>query len=220
MRLRLLQHLLAIFSFGVLSAPVFALGPIDGELTFNYWDAELTAAGGASDNTVETGFVHADLWFFDNFGLQGEWIDKDVNFDLSNESANVISTRKNLLLRYRLASFSDNNFIALGGGVEELEFKESGSVIGPKIDAQWRVGLPLNIYAYARAAIVPSYEDTQFLDNLSSFEYEAALNITPFPLMNLRAGYRAFKLDFDGKAQNAGDGNDFQGLFIGVGVHF
>lgn len=220
MRVHVCKTFLILMSL-LLLRNAYALGPIDGEVSINYWDAELTAADGLGGNTVETGFVHADLWFVDKVGLSAEWIDSDISLDFSSESANAVNARKNILVQYRVASFSDNNFIALGGGLEEIDFKNGGSAMGPKLNAQWRVGLPLNIFAYARAAVVPTYQDTDLLDNLSSIEYELAANFTPFPLVNIRGGYRSFKLDFDAeKGIVTGDGNDFDGVFVGVGLHF
>ena len=185
----------------------YTLGPVDAELGVVYWAHDVVSTD--SNNTSADGDgAYAELWIADKWGINGEYFTTDPDIaGIANSSSLSIDVMR------RVLSPTENNFVALGAGWQDSELSGGGSAEGMRLVAEARAGLGI-LYVYGQAAWMPELGDAGSRRDLSATEIEFGVSITPFPFLNLRAGYRSFETDFRGGSQNS------DGYLIGGAVHF
>jgi hypothetical protein len=200
------------------SLPARALGPVDLEVTALFWNSD-TEVLGVSESSGEVG-GRAEIWFKKLgasaalFRPRPEGALSDLDFDYTN-----------LDVKWKLISPTENNFIALGAGYQNVDVTAGGlsdDSTGPRLVAEGRVGLTAILYFYGRGAYMPDLSDleegTVTLTNGSGFEYEFGLQVKPFPFLQLFGGFRSHKNEYDVPLGTTEFKHD--GIVVGGGVNF
>ena len=198
-----------------LCANSYALGPVDGEIGIAWWATDFESDLAGANIDAGSTFIYGEGWFGQNWGVRGAWYDSDLEGEaLSNQS------RIDLEVRRKLFSVSDNNFFALGAGVENIDLENGGDAQGLRVSAEGRFGIPGPIFFYGKIAWVPELGDVKNFDNISAREFDAGMHITPLPFMSLRIGYLKYELDYDVAAVAGGAGSTTSGFYLGGGFHW
>lgn len=183
-----------------LAAPALAAGPLDGEVAAVWWANDFDSESEAGVDSTDGGAagLRAQVWFKNKYGVKAMQYGSDP---ADSDGADYTSVD----LMWRPLSPTENNFVAVGVGWQEMEVAGlEDATSGMRLALEGRVGLAGMVYAYGNAAYLPSMgdsasEDVAFGDfeDLQSYEYElgVAWNATPF--VNVHAGYRANTLDFN-----------------------
>ena len=190
-----------------------ALGPIDGEIGLGFWNNHYEANLRNGELDVGTTFAHGELWLFNEWGVRGAYFDSDLEETSFNNQK-----RTQVELRKRFLSLGDNNFLAVGAGVENITLVDGNDTNGLRLSAEARLGLPSSIFLYGRAAVSPVFESVNGYDDINSREIEVGAHLTPMPFVSLRLGYLQYDLNY---SFNGMDSNDTSsGFFVGAGVHW
>jgi hypothetical protein len=185
-----------------------------GEVVVEWWANEIDLDTGAG--SLDAGGLggHADLWF-------GAWGARLAVLDSELEDVDVNGDAKffSLDLKRRLVSASDNNFLALGLGWEDIDLALGDSTSGVRLLAEGQFApLPV-LHLYGQIAWMPELSDAGGRTDLEGTEWEVGAACTPFPFITLRGGWRQFDLDFrrgaDGRSSTSSSGPIF-----GAGVHW
>lgn len=197
------------------SSPALSLGPVDGEVTALYWRSTTEVDDVREDSPAVGG--RAELWFFKKLGVSGTQLTAELEGTLDGTDLRY----RNLDVKWRVFSPTENNFLALGLGWQEID--ESGDATsGPRAMVEGRVGLVGFLYVYGRGAYLANLDDWQLtgvpLTDGTGHELEAGVQLKPFPFLQLFAGYRRGSVTFDGPAGDVDVATD--GALIGIGVNF
>ena len=90
-----------------------ALGPVDGEIGIGWWANDFEADISEAELDAGSTFIYGEGWLGDHWGIRGAWYDSDLEGEEFSDQ-----TRFNLELRRKFFSVTDNNFVALGAGIE------------------------------------------------------------------------------------------------------
>lgn len=194
--------------------PSHALGPLDGEITIDWWNDELS--GDPFDETLDVGTfsLRAESWWDSKWGIRGELNLSDIENDQFEDRR-----RYKLDLKRRLISPTDNTFLAAGLGWENLTLETGEDSQGIRLSLEGRVGLIGIASLYGESIWLPSLDDTNEYNDLSGLEFETGIVFNPLPFISIRAGYRQFKLDYS--LSSGSDGNSTsKGFLIGTGIHW
>ncbi|HED14729.1 MAG TPA: hypothetical protein ENI62_13930 [Gammaproteobacteria bacterium] len=203
----------ATFGLTLYASTALALGPIDGELGTIWW-ANSFQANNAAGNYSAGGYgIRGNLWLDNRWGLNGTMLQSDLN-GIGLDSNNHYSFD----IQRRIFSLSDNSYIALGLGWEQLNLANDSSA-GSRLQISGRISLLGIAYLYGRSTWLPQLSDFAGYQDVSGTEHEAGISITPFPFLSLRAGYRRFSLDFT-NATGLGDSTESNGFILGAGFHW
>ena len=198
----------------LLSTNSYALGPVDGEIGIAWWANDFQADLVDADVDAGSTFIYGEGWLGDKWGVRGAWYDSDLEGEaISNQ------TRLNFEARRKMFSASDNNFFALGAGVENIDLENGGDAQGIRVSAEGRFGVPGPVFFYGKIAWVPDLGDAKNFDDISAQEFDAGIHITPIPFMSLRLGYMKYELDYD-TAAGLGGGSSTSGFYLGGGFHW
>lgn len=201
-------------------APAWALGPVDGEVTALYWLSD-TEVGDTSESSSALG-GRAELWFVKKLGVSAGLYRPSPEGSLEGTDFDY----KNLDIKWRLLSPTENNFLAVGAGWQKIDFDDNGveaDTSGPRLVAEGRVGLVNILYFYGRGAYLPDLDDMEvglvtFTDG-KGHELEFGLQVKPMPFVQFFAGYRIQEESFDGPL---GFDIDLKhdGIVVGAGINF
>jgi len=196
------------------ATPSWALGPADGEIGLLWWSNDFSTD--VSEGETEGGAFggHAEVWWDDAWGLKGSLYRSDLE-DTGFESTDHLS----IDVKRRLFSLTDNSFVAVGLGWEDIDLEDGTDSSGARLLLEGRVGVLGTLYLYGQTAWFPSLDDAGQRTDLNGNEYEAGLSYDPFPFLSLRAGYRRFKLDFD-DSTGTGISSETRGFIFGAGLHW
>jgi hypothetical protein len=216
----------------LLATPLLAAGPIDGEFGAIYWASEFDTTGmpapGAisGEDSAAPGF-RAEMWVFNNFGLRAGMY--EVDLDMPGVETSSYSS---LDLLWRPFSPTENSFLAIGLGWQEMDLSTiglSGDTSGARLNGEARIGVG-PVYFYGQGSYQPELDDAMDSNNLggrfedlSGVEAEIGVSWTIFPFVSLRAGYRVHDVDYtlvdpaggrqDGEVESAG-------VLAGLSFHF
>ena len=185
----------------------------DGEIGLLMWTNQAeTESDDLLDNGTLNGF--AEAWWSRNWGVRGSLYRSELTgAGIDN------SDHYSVDLKRRFYSLSNNSFVALGAGWEEIELGSGlGSSSGPRLIAEGRFGLGGAMSFYGQTSWMPDLDDTAAHSNLEGRGFEAGLSFEPAPSMSLRLGYRRFRLDFD--HGNGSDSAESDGFILGAGFHW
>lgn len=200
------------------ASPALALGPVDGEVTALYW-LSTTQIGSSEEDSPDAG-GRAELWFVKKIGISAALVRTDPEGALEGTDLEY----RNLDLKWRVLSPTENNFLALGVGWQQLELANGDSVdtSGPRAVLEGRVSLVGVLYAYGRAAYLPDLDDWRIglvtLTNGKGHEIEGGVQLKPAPFLQFFAGYRRNEATFDGLLGEVEVSTD--GIVAGAGVNF
>jgi hypothetical protein len=201
---RLLQPVAGLALFlGLCGTPAFAMGPVDGEIGAAWWANDFSASGNGSSVDASAGApgFRAELWLFKRYGLRAERYSSD-GADLGASSTDYTSVD----FRWRAFSPTENNFLALGAGWQQMDMATlglEGNTSGARLGLEGRVAAGGLFYFYGQGSYLPSLSDTPAVDpalgrfeNMSGWEYEAGVSWKMFPFLSMRGGYRSQRVDF------------------------
>ncbi len=198
------------------AVPAWALGPVDGEAGLVYWKSTQTldAEGASTDFDGDAPGAHAEIWLPGRWGFRGAAWRSSVDSDGSTGDLDYINAE----LSYKILKPTDNTFLAVGLGWQQVEFGDVDSG-GVRASVHGRIGFLGFLYAYGQAGWAPSMSDFDVFRDVSSKDVEVGVSYEPLPFLSLRAGYRIQRLDFS----VAGPDNaqlETKGVFAGAGVHW
>ena len=134
------------------------LGPVDGEIGIAWWANDFDIDFLDVDADVGSLFVHGETWVGDKWGIRGAWFDSDLEGETFSDQSRI-----QFEVRRRFLSFTDNNFIALGAGAEQIDLLDGSDSRGFRVSAEARFGIPGPVFFYGKIAYVPSFEDARQL---------------------------------------------------------
>ncbi len=184
-----------------------AAGPLDAEVGLTWWAHDITAPG-VNSTTADGPGAYAEIWWAEGWGLGANYFESDPDArGLADTSGFSVD------LKRRFISPTENNFLALGAGWQNVDLVRGGSADGVRLLAEGRFGVGI-LFGYGHAAWMPDLGDAGLHRDVEGTEYEVGVSLTPFPFLNLRLGYRVFDLDFRGGSQES------DGYLLGGAVHF
>lgn len=191
----------------------YALGPIDGEVTINWWESNLSNDNLAPGVGERSHFFRAQNWWDNTWGLRG-----DIHFNGSDVLDFGNASRYNVDLQRRIFSLTDNTFLAAGLGWENLDLAGQSASDGLRLSLDASFGLVGVATLYGHSIWMPKLGSAADFSEVSGLEIEAGVVFNPFPFISVRAGYRRFTLDYNllGERSNTVS----QGLVIGTGIHW
>lgn len=196
------------------STPVFAQESVVGAFDLDWW--ALDQGTDISDVEIESSDLSArsDLWFNQKWGVSSKLYRSNL------ENVNLDDTEYlNLDFKRRIFSVTDNTYLALGLGVQEVDYGND-STSGARVLLEGRVGLGGVVYLYGQTAWIPEMDDFDGHSNVDGAEFEAGLSFDPIPNFSLKAGYRRFKIDYTNDRTNNDDSTDSTGFVIGAGFNW
>lgn len=196
-----------------LAAPGARASGFTGEVLVEWWanEVELDAANGSLDAGAFGG--HADVWF-------GAWGARVSVFD--SELEGVAAGDADFLsvdIKRRLLSFTDNNFVALGLGWEDIDLALGDSSSGVRLLAEGQFAPLPFLHLYGQFAWMPALSDAGGRTDLEGREWEVGASFTPLPFLTLRGGWRQFDLDFQ-RGEDGKSSSKSSGPIVGAGFHW
>ncbi len=184
-------------------SPAFAIGPVDGEFGAAWWANDFTVSEGGSQASADgdaPGY-RVELWLFQRFGLHAE----AYSSDLDSVGAGS-SDYRNVDLLWRAFSPTDNNFLAIGAGWQQMDLATiglDGDTQGVRALLEGRVGLVGPVYAFGLGSYLPALDDTTATNpalgafrDMTGYELDAGVAVTILPFVSLRAGYRTQAIEY------------------------
>ncbi len=207
------MRIFVTFLLLISSGGSFAVGPLDGEASIDWWGNELS--GNPFDNTLDAGTLslRAEGWWNKKWGIRGGLYLTDIDAPQFDDPRRI-----SLDVKRRFLSPTDNTFVAAGLGWENLGLESGETSNGIRLSLEGRFGLGGIATLYGESIWMPSFSSVNGLSNVSGIEFETGVVFDPFPFLSVRAGYRRFRLNYD---LNNDSGNSIsQGLLIGAGIHW
>ncbi len=160
------------------------------------------------------------------FRLSQDWLSEKRTGQSSIYQANKLDTGLNdtgqwtLDIKRRLLSATENTYISMGLGWNDIVMNEGESTSGIRFVAEGQVGIYGPAYLFGQAAVSPWMTDTG--NNIAPFgkELELGLAVTPLPSMSFKAGYRGYWLDSSDLSSEAISTSKTDGFYIGGGLHW
>ncbi len=212
--MKLLQILVTVFLIGMMPR-VWALGPVDGEIIVSLWNNQFESDLLSGEVDAGSLAFTGEIWIGDKWGLKAARYESDLEETaISNQSRTQIEVRR------RFFSLSDNNFLAVGAGIEDIDLLNGESSNGLRLSLEGRVAITPVVYLYARGALLPDMSDAGNFSNLTGSEVELGASFTPFPFISVKVGFLRLNLDFDNADGGAGSSTESDGFLIGAGIHW
>ncbi|NJN64604.1 MAG: hypothetical protein HC882_06800 [Acidobacteria bacterium] len=212
---------LAVCVIAAAASPALAVGPVDVEVGVKYWVHEVEPDGDSETYDGDAPGFFAEVWI-NKLGFTAAWhqsrvdengVESDVDF-------------QGIDARWKLFSVTDNNFIGLGAGLQQLEFDSpdgSADSTGFRLVADGQAGLGKIVYVFGEAVYYIGMDDADLpgggsLEDIEGWEFEFGVSVKPFPFLNAKAGYRTSQVDgtFEGNSSDT----KFDGWFGAVSVNF
>jgi hypothetical protein len=183
--------------------PALAIGPVDGEIGAVWWanDFEVTEGDAGASASGDAPGYRVELWLFQRFGFEAAAYSSDLD-SIGADSSDY----RHIDLLWRPFSPTDNNFLALGAGWQQMDLGTiglDGDTSGPRAVVEGRIGLLGPVYFYGLASYLPTLDDTRSTDpalgefrDMHGYELDAGVACTILPFISLRAGYRSQSIDY------------------------
>ena len=208
-----------------------AAGPVDGEISIFYWDAEFardSVLENVDTDAAQPG-IQAQIWFVKKFGVRIALFSADLD-DLNEDDAEY----RSLDVMWRPISPTDNTYLAIGAGWQDAEFTDAGTTLttvetsGIRASLDGRVGLGGVFSAFGRFTTLIEMDDFtepggDLFRDIEGDEFEVGLIWDIIPFLDVRAGYRSVAFDYTrepivGLPYTSEVTTD--GYFVAAGVHF
>lgn len=181
-----------------------AAGPVDVEVGALYWHSDYSGSGVASlSSDAGSPAFRASLWLFNRYGVRAGVYRTDLDDFGSIENSDYTSVD----FLWRPLSPTSNNYFAVGLGWQEMDLNAiglEGDTSGLRVSAEGRVGLGTLFYLYGEGSYMPDLDEAVAttvgfgrFEDLSGQEYELGVSWKMAPFVNLRAGYRMHRVEFD-----------------------
>ncbi len=169
----------------------------------------------SADNTASySQFKPGQIWLNDKWSGQSS-LHTTNGFDKGQNG----HSQWTIDIKRRLLSATENTYLAMGLGWNDLTATDGESSSGVRFVAEGRVGIFGPAYLFGQAALSPWMSDLG--NNIDPYgkELELGLAVDPIPSLSFRAGYRSYWLDSaDSSADTSIRHTD--GFYIGGGVHW
>ncbi len=160
------------------------------------------------------------------FRLSQDWLNEKLTGQSSIYQANKLDTGLNdtdqwtIDIKRRLLSATENTYISMGLGWNDIVMNEGESTSGMRFVAEGRVGIYGPAYLFGQAAVSPWMTDAG--NNFAPFgkELELGLAVTPLPSMSFKAGYRSYWLDSSDLSSDTTSTSKTDGFYLGGGFHW
>lgn len=207
---------LAVFVFAVaalaLTAPALAVGPVDVEVGAQFWKNDLKSDG--DKVSADGAGAFANVWF-GRWGVRG-------GIDRTHPDNTDDIDYYHLDVQYRLLDVSDFNYVAVGAGLERIDFGPEDTS-GPRVSVDGGISVKV-VQLFGTVVYAPKLSDidinsTTKLEDVDYRSFEAGVAFHPLPFLRLRAGYRDVRTS--GEVTGFGSIKATQkGPFIGASVKF
>lgn len=208
--------LLMSLALAVAAAPVFALGPVDGEAIVFWWDSDLKddATGVSTKDSAGDLGIQAELWAFEKWGVKGGIYRSNTDrYDGRFDNIDVL---------YKLISPTEKTYFAVGAGLKRAELIGE-STQGLHITALGHLGFAGIVYVYGQIGLTPELKRFGGLDDPDGKDLEIGVGVEPLPFLSLRAAYHFERVD-TGRGNLPLPKGDVQfedkGFLVGAGIHW
>jgi len=198
---------IALVLFVIFTATSRAAGPVDAEAGLTWWVHDVDTPE-LNNVTADGPGAYAEIWWDEAWGVGAEYFKTDPD----TRRASSVS-EFSFDLKRRLASPTENNFLAVGAGWKNQDVIGGGTADGFRLLLEGRVGVGI-LFGYGTLAWMPDLGDAGLRRDLDATEYQFGVSLTPFPFLNLRLGYRKSDLNFNGGSQTS------DGFLLGAAIHF
>ncbi len=198
---------LAFAAVSITVLPVQAAGPLDVEVGLTWWAHDVEVNGVGSSSADDTG-AYAEVWWNEGWGLAMDYFNSDPDEGRFDEASDF-----SVDIKRRVLSPTENNFLAVGAGWQDIDVGTGASADGPRFLVEGRGGVGI-LFAYGQLAWMPDLGDAGVARDVEGTETQVGVSVTPFPFLNLRLGYRVMDLDFRGGSRKS------DGYLLGGAVHF
>ena len=192
----------------------FATDPVDAETGIYWWANDFEADFSGSEIDAGALGSSGEFWFDQKWGMGGQIYQSDLEEDNFDDTELL-----NLDFKRRIFSLTDNTFLALGLGWQDVNIDNESSD-GARVLLEGRVGLGGVVYLYGQTAWFPELDDFSNRSNVDGKEFEAGLSYDPLPFFSLRAGYRKFKIDYTNNKNDKDESAGSTGFVIGAGFRW
>ncbi len=216
---------MAVLAVLFVAAPAFAMGPVDVEVGVKYWFSETDFDIGEASQSFDSEDLSffGRLWLGDKWGVHAGQHVADVDMGEGGFELKYL----NLDVRRKIISPTDNNYLALGAGYQQVEFSEGPDgedSSGWRVVVEGRVSLAGIVHGYAEAAYMFGMDDIEELQ-IDGWEAEFGVAIKPVPFLRILAGYRMVTTDLEVderipiRARSYGS-LEPAGFFVGLSARF
>ena len=123
-------------------------------------------------------------------------------------------------IKRRFLSDTENTYLAMGLGWNDIEITESESSSGMRFVAEGRVGIYGPAYLFGQAAFSPWMSNLGNKVDPFGKEIEIGLAVDPLPSMSFRAGYRGYWLDSVDSPAESPIRRQADGFYLGGGINW
>jgi len=207
--------ILFCFPLAFISAPSFAIGPVDVEVGLVYWFGEEKTTGEPAEDAEDLGGwidLGVSRWHF----ALSQWRVSPPGGDTDFTALDV---------KYRVLAPSDGNFLALGIGGERVTAEGGGfkdDFTTARLIVEGGVSIKI-VKLFGKYSYLPSLGDLDFggdvLRGDKGQELEARVSLQFVPFFEIHGGYRLGDYDFD-TTDGSSLSLETKGPFAGVGFRF
>jgi len=153
--------------------------------------------------------------------LNDKWSGQSSSYQANGlEKGLVDASQWTLDIKRRLLSSTENTYLAMGLGWNDIAISEGESSSGVRFVAEGRVGIYGPAYLFGQAAFSPWMSNIgNQIDPLGK-ELDLGLAVDPLPSMSFRAGYRGYWLDSAEPSDESTIRRQVDGFYIGGGIHW
>jgi hypothetical protein len=203
----------SLMMISALASTCFAAGDSSQDLTIPVWSSDIQSS--ASFPGTISQFSLGQGW------LNNKWSGQNSLYQTNNLDKDTADTSQwTIDFKRRLLSATENTYLAMGLGWNDIEIMEGESSSGMRFVAEGRVGIYGPAYLFGQAALSPWMTD--FRNNIDPFgkELELGLAVNPLPAMSFKAGYRSYWLDSSDSSVEPTLQRQTDGFYIGGGLHW
>jgi len=173
-----------------------------------------------------TQFSTSSLGYSSHYRLDKNWFSESPSELFSLQQLNKLdkglnpSNQWTVDIKHKLFSATDNTYLAMGLGWNDIEMVQGDISSGMRFVAEGRVGIYGPAYLFGQAALSPWMTNSG--SDVAPFgkELELGLAINPLSSMSFRAGYRSYWLDSSGLSEEDAAMNQADGFYLGGGLHW
>lgn len=153
--------------------------------------------------------------------LDDKWSGQSSFHQTKSLEKGLTDTRQwSLDIKRRLLSATENTYLAMGLGWNDIAISEDESSSGMRFVAEGRVGIYGPAYLFGQAAYSPWMSKIGNQIDPFGKELELGLVVDPLPSMSFRAGYRSFWLDSMASPAESSLRRQTDGFYIGGGLNW
>jgi hypothetical protein len=178
--------------------PASAIGPVDVEVGAMYWDADTEIV--EVSESASSPALFGNVWMKNalGFGVSRYSASPEGSLDGADSDYTAVDAK------WRFMNATRNNFVAVGGGVEQVGFVDD-STIAPRLLVEGRVSVKM-VYFFGNLAYLPSLGDMTIegipVDGKDGMEMEAGVGFHPIPLLSINLSYKSNQMDFEAAGQS------------------